>query len=173
MPVGQCLEGMWPSPFGVAKQLDLDFNCPYRKSPPRVPAACGPAGALARPAPFLLVETWNDGWAARSASIPTTSSRPSPEAWSLLVTARADWGIGNSLYWILDMVFREDESRVRQGHVLRNLCPLRCMALNLLRQDTIFQAGVAIRCRKVGCKLAYMETVLGLASSCECPANLE
>ena len=37
------------------------------------------------------------------------------------------------------------------------------MALNLFRQDTIFQAGVVIQCRKTGRKLSYMETVLGLA----------
>ena len=36
------------------------------------------------------------------------------------------------------------------------------LALNLL-QDTTGKIGVAIRCRKAGRSLAYMETVLGLA----------
>ena len=60
------------------------------------------------------------------------------------------------------MAFREGEGRVRAGHALYNLCLLRRMALNLLRQDTTVQAGVAIR-RKAGRNLVYMEQDLGLA----------
>ena len=37
------------------------------------------------------------------------------------------------------------------------------LVLNLLRQDTTVKAGVAIRHRKAGRNLAYMEQVLGLA----------
>jgi hypothetical protein len=71
--------------------------------------------------------------------------------------------IENSLHWVLDVAFREDESRVRTGHAPRNLGLLRCLALNLLRQDTTVKAGVAIRRRKAGRNLAYIEQVLGLA----------
>ncbi len=80
-----------------------------------------------------------------------------------MTAVRAHRGIGNGLHWILDVAFREDEGRVRTGHAPRNLCLLRCMALNLLRQDTTVQSGVAIRRRKAGRNLAYMEQVLGLA----------
>ena len=90
------------------------------------------------------------------------SSHP-PEARHLLATVRAHWGIGNRLHWVLDVAFREDGSRVRTGHAPRNLCLLRRMALNLLRQDTTVQAGVAIRRRKAGRNLACMEQILGLA----------
>ena len=90
------------------------------------------------------------------------SSHP-PEARHLLATVRAHWGIENRLHWVLDVAFREDESRVRTGHAPRNLGLLRRRALNLLRQDTTVQAGGAIRHRKAGRNLAYMEQVLGLA----------
>lgn len=63
---------------------------------------------------------------------------------------KAHWGIKNGLHWILDAAFREDESRLRTSHVSRNLCLLRCMALNLLRQNTAVEAGVAILHRKAG-----------------------
>ncbi len=63
--------------------------------------------------------------------------------------------IENGLHWVLDVAFREDESRVRTGHAPRNL--------GLLRQDTTVKAGVAIRRRKAGRNLAYREQVLGLA----------
>ena len=64
MPVGQCLEGMWPSPFGVAKQLDLDFNCLYRKSRPEYLLHVVPQKYWPDLHSFLLVAAWNDGRAA-------------------------------------------------------------------------------------------------------------
>lgn len=86
-----------------------------------------------------------------------------PKARHRLATVRTHWGIENGLHWILDVAFREDESRLRQGHASRNLCLLRRMALNLFHQDTTVQAGVAIRCRKAGRTLTYVEKVLGPA----------
>ena len=52
---------------------------------------------------------------------------------------------------------------VRMGHAPCNLSLLRHLALNLLRQDTTVKAEMAIRRRKAGRNLAYMEQVLGLA----------
>ena len=36
-------------------------------------------------------------------------------------SARSHWGIENSLHWILDMAFREDESRIRAGNAAEPL----------------------------------------------------
>jgi predicted transposase YbfD/YdcC len=47
---------------------------------------------------------------------------------------RGHWGIENGLHWILDVVFREDASRVRQGHAGANLATLRRVAVSLLRR---------------------------------------
>lgn len=48
---------------------------------------------------------------------------------------RAHWGIENSLHWVLDIAFREDESRVRKDHGPQNLAILRQITLNLLKQE--------------------------------------
>lgn len=47
---------------------------------------------------------------------------------------RGHWGIENGLHWLLDVVFREDASRVRQGHAGANLAMLRRVAVSLLRR---------------------------------------
>jgi predicted transposase YbfD/YdcC len=47
---------------------------------------------------------------------------------------RGHWGIENGLHWILDVVFREDDSRVRAGHAGENLAMVRRAAVALLRR---------------------------------------
>ena len=49
---------------------------------------------------------------------------------------RSHWGIENQLHWCLDVIFSEDDSRIRKDHAPRNMTILRRLALNLLRQDT-------------------------------------
>ena len=46
---------------------------------------------------------------------------------------RTHWGIENSLHWILDMTFREDESRIREGNSAENMAIIRHTALNMLQ----------------------------------------
>ena len=55
---------------------------------------------------------------------------------SFATAARAHWGIENSLHWVLDVTFREDDCRVRKDHAPHNFAALRKFALALLRQDT-------------------------------------
>jgi len=45
---------------------------------------------------------------------------------------RAHWGI-ESLHWVLDVIFKEDQSRLRRGHGARNMALVRRLAFNLVR----------------------------------------
>ena len=78
----------------------------------------------------------------------------------LLQAVRSHWGIENSLHWVLDMAFREDESRVRTGHAAHNLSLLRRMALNLLRRETTAKGGIAARRKQAGWNDGYILKVL-------------
>lgn len=51
-------------------------------------------------------------------------------------SARSHWGIENSLHWVMDVVFGEDHSRIRQGHAAENMSFLRRFVTTLLKQDT-------------------------------------
>ena len=49
---------------------------------------------------------------------------------------RSHWAIENSLHWVLDMIFRDDECRVRTNHAPANFTTIKHMAHNLLRRPS-------------------------------------
>jgi predicted transposase YbfD/YdcC len=48
---------------------------------------------------------------------------------------RCHWSIENSLHWVLDVIFQEDQSRIRNGHGPENIGLLRRLSLNLLKRE--------------------------------------
>jgi predicted transposase YbfD/YdcC len=47
---------------------------------------------------------------------------------------RSHWAIENSLHWVMDMIFRDDECRVRTEHAPANFTTVKHMAHNLIRK---------------------------------------
>lgn len=77
--------------------------------------------------------------------------------------ARSHWGVENSLHWVLDVTFREDDCRVRKGHAPQNLSALRKFALSLLRQDTQYPKRSLRGRRKTADRIPdYRASLLGL-----------
>ena len=47
---------------------------------------------------------------------------------------RSHWGVENGLHWVMDMVFRDDECRIRSQNAPSNFTTIKHMASNLLRR---------------------------------------
>lgn len=75
---------------------------------------------------------------------------------------RAHWKIENSLHWVLDIAFREDESRARIGNSQKNFSLLRKFALNIIRADTTRKVGVAAVRKMAGWNNEHLERLIGL-----------
>lgn len=52
---------------------------------------------------------------------------------TLAPIVRSHWAIENSLHWVMDMIFRDDECRLRTDHAPANFCTFKHMAQNLIR----------------------------------------
>ncbi|MCI0555468.1 MAG: ISAs1 family transposase [Anaerolineae bacterium] len=85
------------------------------------------------------------------------------DAAHLLQASRSHWGIENGLHWVLDIAFREDESRLRRGFGDQNFAVLRQLAVNLIRQDKSIQLGVKGKRLKAGWDETYLRHLLASA----------
>ena len=101
---------------------------------------------------------WRERVTARGTSVETGYylSSLDGEVRTFAEAARKQWGIENGQHWILDVAFREDESRVRVDHGAENVAVLRRIALNLLRQDTTTKAGTQARRLQAGWDEDYL-----------------
>lgn len=82
------------------------------------------------------------------------------DAQQLLWAVRRHWGIENELHWLLDVAFREDHSRVRQGFAAENLSVIRQLVLNLLKQEKTAKCGIENKRLRCGWDLDYRRQVL-------------
>lgn len=89
------------------------------------------------------------------------SSLPPNEPEKFLRSVREHWGIENSLHWVLDMAFREDESRIRVDNAAENMARLRQIAINLIKREPSRKVGVKIARLRAGWDNDYLVKVLG------------
>lgn len=94
-----------------------------------------------------------------------TTSRYFISSWQanaqhFMIAIREHWQIENGLHWVLDIAFREDESRIRKDHAPQNMAVLRHLALNLLKQETSVKVGIAAKRKMAGWDNDYLLKVV-------------
>jgi len=90
------------------------------------------------------------------------SSLPGDDAAKLARTIRSHWAVETSLHWVLDVAFREDESRIRAGYAAENFGVVRQIALNLLKKEKSLKVGVANKRLNAAWKHDYLLKILGI-----------
>jgi predicted transposase YbfD/YdcC len=83
-----------------------------------------------------------------------------PDAKLIGTAIRSHWGIENSLHWVLDIAFREDDSRKRKDNSAEIFAILRHLTLNLLRQEKTCRRSIAGKRLLAGWDASYLERVL-------------
>lgn len=73
---------------------------------------------------------------------------------------QSHWGIETKVHWVLDVAFREDDSRVRKGHADENFAITRHIALNKLKNEQSCKRGVKAKRKKAGWDEDYLVKVL-------------
>jgi predicted transposase YbfD/YdcC len=75
---------------------------------------------------------------------------------------RCHWHVENSLHWVLDVTFKEDDSRIRRGVAAENMSVMRHLALNLIRKEVDSKFSIPRKRRKASLHDQYREKVLGI-----------
>lgn len=88
------------------------------------------------------------------------SSRKNFSAKTALQAAREHWGIENELHWVLDVVFREDDCRVRAGNAAENFAVIRHLSLNLLKSLKNSKLSIKLRRMSAGWNQDFLLKVL-------------
>ncbi len=86
-----------------------------------------------------------------------------PDAEVIATSVREHWGIENALHWVLEMVWREDESRARAGNAAQNLSSMRRLAHNLIKtEDPDSKKSVRMRTKIANWDTDYLLKLIGV-----------
>jgi len=83
-----------------------------------------------------------------------------PQVKKFARAVRNHWGIETSLHWVLDVSFREDESRLHKGHGQENMALIRRLSASLLHNEPTCKAGVTCKRKCAGWDDDYLLKVL-------------
>ena len=78
----------------------------------------------------------------------------------IAAAVRAHWQVENSLHWVLDIAFYEDQCRIRMGYAAENLATIRKMALNVIKTNKSKKGGVKAKRLQAGWDNDYLREIL-------------
>jgi predicted transposase YbfD/YdcC len=73
---------------------------------------------------------------------------------------RGHWLVENALHWTLDVVFNDDQSRLRTGHGAHNMAIVRHFAINLIR-TVGDKRSIKLRRKRAAWDPKYLASILG------------
>lgn len=74
----------------------------------------------------------------------------------ILSSVRAHWQIENNLHWLLDVAYREDQSRIRDENAVLNVSWLKKTALGLLKRATNLKGSIRSKQLAIWAKPEYL-----------------
>lgn len=74
--------------------------------------------------------------------------------------ARGHWSIENSLHWVLDVTFHEDDCRIHKDAGAENYSWLRRVAISVLKQETSVNETIRAKRHMAAWDIKYLEKVL-------------
>ena len=80
----------------------------------------------------------------------------------LAVAVRSHWRVENSLHWVLDVAFGEDDCRIRKDNAPQNFAVLRHIAVNLLGREKSSKLGVKNKQFRAAMNNDYLTKVLSV-----------
>jgi predicted transposase YbfD/YdcC len=87
-----------------------------------------------------------------------------PDAIEFAHAARQHWSIENGLHWVLDVILREDECRIRKRNGPANFATIRHMTLNLLqRTKTARKRSIRVKRGLAALDETFLQAVLTAA----------
>lgn len=108
---------------------------------------------------LVVVHSHRRLWNKDTAETRYFLSSLSTDAQTFARYIRAHWGVENQLHWCLDVVFKEDASRIRKDYAPRNMSLLRRLALNLLHQEPS-KGSLAMKRYRAGLDDQFMRQIL-------------
>jgi predicted transposase YbfD/YdcC len=93
------------------------------------------------------------------------SSLPA-DAQQLLASVRAHWRVENNLHWCLDVMFNDDQSRMRTDYAAHNFALVRHITLNLIRlHHTPKKQSINIKRLRAAAMDDFRAEIMGLVST--------
>jgi predicted transposase YbfD/YdcC len=83
----------------------------------------------------IMVKSKRILWNKTTTAVKFYISSLEPDAERDSHVIRSHWSIENSCHWVLDVVFNEDDSRIRKGYGAQNFGTIRRLSLNLLKKE--------------------------------------
>lgn len=109
----------------------------------------------------MVIRTWRDqktGEERRAIRYYLSSLEPKVKAFAKY--ARSHWSIENSLHWVLDVAFREDDCQIENPTAAANLSAMNRLAVSAFQSDTKVKRGIKTKRKVAGWDEDYLLEIL-------------